>query len=172
MGYNLDLAAALDRSLGVRLEVRQANLDTLETWLDAGRIDLEVGGIQTSPQRAVRHQLSQGYQQVHLALVVPDAKVALLQNLHQQRLNRPLLTRSCSSPSWSLPTASSACRSSRWPIRTPLQCRFSAEGQRRFDGLLTTAEGVVMGGAAPSYHPDRPLRGSARRRTGGGDRRR
>jgi proton glutamate symport protein len=150
VGYDLDLVAALARSLGVRLEVRQANLDTLETWLDAGWIDLAVGGIQTSPQRAVRHQLSQGYQQVHLALVVPDAKVALLQNLRQQRLNRPLLI-AVADPQLLTPELGDQLRQelagSHGQLSLQIQSVaeknlfFSAEGQRRFDGLLTTAEG-------------------------------
>ncbi len=113
VGYDLDLVSALARSLGVRLEVREANLESLERWLDAAWIDLAVGGIQTSPQR------------VHLALVVPDAKVALLQNLRQQRLTRPLLI-DITDPQ--LPLASK-------------EQFFGADGQSRFDGVLTTAEG-------------------------------
>lgn len=113
VGYDLDLVSALARSLGVRLEVREADLESLERWLDAAWIDLAVGGIQTSPQ------------QVHLALVAPDAKVTLLQNLRQQRLTRPLLI-DITDPQ--LPLASK-------------DQFFGADGQSRFDGLLTTAEG-------------------------------
>jgi proton glutamate symport protein len=150
VGYDLDLVAALARSLGVRLEVRQADLDTLETWLDKQWIDLAAGGIQTSPQRAVRHQLSQGYQRVHLALVVPDAKVPLVQNLRQQRLNRPLLI-AVSDPQLLTPELSDRLRQELAGSHNPLSLQilpladkdlfFNADGQRRLDGLLTTAEG-------------------------------
>jgi len=68
VGYDIDLVDGLARSLGVQLEVEEGGLTTLEKWLDSGRIDLAVGGIKAGPQRAVRHQLSQGYQRVHLAL--------------------------------------------------------------------------------------------------------
>lgn len=150
VGYDIDLVDGLARSLGVRLAVREAPLDTLEQWLDAERIDLAVGGIQTSPQRAVRHQLSQGYQRVHLALVVPDAKVALLQNLREQPLQRPLVL-AVSDPQL---LGAELCDQIRNELVGPRgqlslqllslankQAFFSPAGQARFDGLLTTAEG-------------------------------
>lgn len=150
VGYDLDLLAALARNLGVRLELRQADLQTLERWLDAGWIDLAVGGIQSSPQRAVRHQLSQGYQQVHLALVVPDANVALVQNLPQQPLQRPLRLAVTDpqllSPDWRL-QLQQGLAGGRLPLSlqlTPLESKdrfFRPDGLARFDGLLTTAEG-------------------------------
>lgn len=150
VGYDLDLLAALARNLGVRLELRQADLQTLERWLDAGWIDLAVGGIQSSPQRAVRHQLSQGYQQVHLALVVPDANVALVQNLPQQPLQRPLRIAVTDpqllSPDWRL-QLQQGLAGGRLPLSlqlTPLESKdrfFRPDGLARFDGLLTTAEG-------------------------------
>ena len=90
VGYDIDLASGLARSLGVRIEWREAPLQSLELWLDEQRLDIAIGGIQASPQRAVRHRLSEGYQRVHLALVVPDSNVAMLQNLRQRPLGRPL----------------------------------------------------------------------------------
>lgn len=150
VGYDIDLVDGLARSLGVRPEVREAALDTLEQWLDAERIDLAVGGIQTSPQRAVRHQLSQGYQRVHLALVVPDAKVALVQNLREQPLHRPLVL-AVSDPQLLGAELRDQIRNELVGPRGQLslqllplaskQAFFSSAGQARFDGLLTTAEG-------------------------------
>lgn len=150
VGYDLDLVAALARNLGVRLEVRQADLQTLERWLDASWIDLAVGGIQSSPQRAVRHQLSQGYQQVHLALVVPDANVALVQNLPHQRLQRPLRLAVTDpqllSPDWRL-QLQQGLAGGQVPLSLQLSSLaskdrfFRPDGLARFDGLLTTAEG-------------------------------
>ncbi|MCP9817425.1 cation:dicarboxylase symporter family transporter [Synechococcus sp. GreenBA-s] len=150
VGYDLDLVDGLARSLGVRLEVRVAGLATLEGWLDSGRIDLAVGGIQTSPQRAVRHQLSQGYQRVHLALVVPDAKVALVQNLRDQPLGRPLLL-AVSDPQLLSGDLRDQIRAELVGPGGQLSLQllpltekgqfFSPAGQARFDGLLTTAEG-------------------------------
>ena len=149
VGYDIDLVEGLASSLGVRLEVREANLEALESWLDSSRIDLAVGGIQTSPQRAVRHQLSQGYQRVHLALVVPDAKVALVQNLRDHPLARPLVL-AVSDPQLLTGDLRDQLRSELvgpsgqlslqlLPLADKRQF-FSAAGQSRFDGLLTSAE--------------------------------
>ena len=150
VGYDIDLVDGLARSLGVRLEVGEERLTTLEHWLDSGRIDLAVGGIQTAPQRAVRHQLSQGYQRVHLALVVPDAKVALVQNLRDQPLRRPLLL-AASDPELlggelrdqirdELVGPNGHLSLEVLPLSNKQEF-FTPAGQARFDGLLTTAEG-------------------------------
>lgn len=150
VGYDIDLVDGLARSLGVRLEVREAGLATLERWLDQERIDLAVGGIQSSPQRAVRHQLSQGYQRVHLALVVPDAKVSLVQNLEAESLNRPLVL-AVTDPQLLGGELREQIRdelvgpNGRLSLQLlPLSAKqqfFSPAAQARFDGLLTTAEG-------------------------------
>lgn len=150
VGYDMDLVDGLARSLGVRLEVREAGLADLERWLDQERIDLAVGGIQTSPQRAVRHQLSQGYQRVHLALVVPDAKVPVVQNLREQPLNRPLVL-AVTDPQLLSGELREQIRDElvgpggRLSLQllslTSKQQFFTPAAQARFDGLLTSAEG-------------------------------
>lgn len=150
VGYDMDLVDSLARSLGVRLEVREAGLAALERWLDQERIDLAVGGIQTSPQRAVRHQLSQGYQRVHLALVVPDAKVPVVQNLREQPLNRPLVL-AVTDPQLVSGELREQIREElvgpggRLSLQLlPLSSKqqfFTPAAQARFDGLLTSAEG-------------------------------
>jgi len=150
VGYDIDLVVGLARSLGVRLEVREEGLTTLEQWLDTGRIDLAVGGIQTAPKRAVRHQLSQGYQRVHMALVVPDSKVALVQNLRDQPLSRPLLL-AVSDPELlggelrdqirdELVGPNGHLSLQLLPLSSKQEF-FTPAGQARFDGLLTSAEG-------------------------------
>ena len=150
VGYDIDLVDGLARSLGLRLEAREEGLTTLEQWLDSGRIDLAVGGIKAGPQRAVRHQLSQGYQRVHLALVVPDAKVALVQNLRDQPLRRPLLL-AASDPELlggelrdqirdELVGPNGHLSLEVLPLSNKQEF-FTPAGQARFDGLLTTAEG-------------------------------
>ena len=150
VGYDIDLVDDLARSLGVKLEVRSAGLGELERWLDVEQIDLAVGGIQSSPQRAVRHQLSQGYQRVHLALVVPDAKVALVQNLRERPLNRPLLLAVTDSQLLVGDLRDQIRKELVGPAgRLSLQLLplaskeefFSPAAQARFDGMLTTAEG-------------------------------
>jgi ABC-type amino acid transport substrate-binding protein len=159
VGYDLDLVEGLASSLGVRLELRQAQLQTLEQWLDKELIDLAVGGIQSSPQRAVRHQLSRGYQSVHLALVVPDAKVAMIQNLRQQPLDKPLRL-GVSDPQLLNPELHQQIRrelvgdggqlSLQLVPLAQKQQFFNSAAESDLDGLLTTAEG---GSAWAILHP-------------------
>jgi proton glutamate symport protein len=159
VGYDLDRVEGLASSLGVGLEVRQAQLQTLEQWLDGELIDLAVGGIQSSPQRAVRHQLTRGYQSVHLALVVPDAKVAMIQNLRQQPLDQPLRL-GVSDPQLLNPELQQQIRRELVGAGGKLSLQlvpliqkqqfFNSAAESGLDGLLTTAEG---GSAWAVLHP-------------------
>ncbi|MEB3199554.1 MAG: cation:dicarboxylase symporter family transporter [Synechococcaceae cyanobacterium] len=159
VGYDVDLMQTLARSLGVRLEVLRAPLSQLESLLDQQRIDMAVGGIQVSPQRALRHRISRGYQRVHMGLVVPDAKVGFIQDLQGRRLGRPLeiavsdqqaitpelrdqIARSLAGPQGQLTV-------NLIPIASK-DAFFSPQGQRSFDALFTSAEG---GSAWAVIHP-------------------
>jgi ABC-type amino acid transport substrate-binding protein len=159
VGFDIDLAEGLARSLGARLQIVEQPLANLERLLERGRIDLALGGIQSSPQRAIRYHVSLGYESVHLALVVPDGKVGLIQNLSQRPLGRPLRI-AVSDPQ--LITASLSDRIASElgvpqgrsglqlvPIASKQQF-FNPTGQRGFDALLTTAEG---GSAWAVVHP-------------------
>lgn len=149
VGFDVDLLASLVRDLGVTLELRQAPITQLEGWLNEGRLDLVAGGIQASPQRAIRFEPSRGYLPVHLALVVPDDKVKLLQNGRASSLNRPVVfaVRDHDIISSGLEDAlGRRLGSDAAPVKVLLvptftkEEFFSVQGQRRFDGLLTSAE--------------------------------
>jgi proton glutamate symport protein len=159
VGFDVDLMASLARDLGVKLELRQASIAQLETWLDEGRLDLVAGGIQASPQRAIRFESSRGYLPVHLALVVPDDKVKLLQNGKASSLNRPVViaVRDHDIISSGLEEAIGRYLGRDGaPVKVllvPTYTKdefFSAQGQRSFDGLLTSAE---SGAAWAVMHP-------------------
>jgi ABC-type amino acid transport substrate-binding protein len=150
VGFDIDLAEALARSLGVKLQVVERPLAELGDLLDHRRIDLALGGIQSSPQRAIRYQVSLGYESVHLALVVPDGKVGMVQNLDSQPLGRPLRLAVTDpqliTPSLAMRIAAELNLSHRpLPLQlVPIASKqdfFSPNGQRGFDALLTTAEG-------------------------------
>lgn len=168
VGYDVDLVQALAQASGLRLEVTEAPLATLEQLLNQGAIDLAVGGIQSSPKRAMRHQVSRGYEAVHLALVVPDRKVGLIQRLGDlppkpRTTGQPLRIAAADpqilSPHLELQMALALGGPKQRlglafePLGDKRQF-FSAEGQRRYDGLLTTAEG---GAAWAVLHPDTTL---------------
>jgi proton glutamate symport protein len=149
VGFDLDLMGALARDLDVRLHVQQAPIGQLEVWLQQGSLDLVAGGIQSSPQRAIAFELSRGYLPVHLALVVPDDRAKVLQSGQAAKLGRPvvLAVRDPDIISSSLEEELGRFFGSfQAPVKVTLvptfgkEEFFSVEGQRRFDGLLTSAE--------------------------------
>jgi ABC-type amino acid transport substrate-binding protein len=163
VGLDVDLLTLLATSLGVRLRIQEAPLGSLEQWLRQGRLDLVAGGIQSSPSRAIKFELSRGYLTVHLALVVPDAKVKLLQGGKAVGLGRPveLAVRDEAILSPGLEEQLGAYLGSRAnPVAVHIQYLnqkgdfFHAAAQRHFDGLLTTAE---SGAAWAVIHPNNSL---------------
>ncbi len=166
VGYDLDLIKRLASTLGVGLQVREGSMSALDSWLDRQEIDLAIGGIQATPERAIRHQISRGYQTIHLALVVPDDKVSMIQGI--QGLGRPTLGRplkiAVTEPSLVNTQLEDQIRSSLVGAQgslvldmLPLDSKndfFSAVGQRTFDALLTSAEG---GSAWSILHPKTTL---------------
>ncbi len=72
VGYDMELVHNLARDLGVSLDVVRIEMPEVEKELDSGRIDMAVGGISISPQRALRFTFSTSYLDEYLGLVVPD----------------------------------------------------------------------------------------------------
>ena len=148
VGYDVDLAKALARHLGVDLQVCEAPLPQLQALLSQRRLDLAMGGIQDLPLRSLRFLVSGGYQTVHLALVAPDERVALLQNLPDAPLDRPLrlaaVDRELITPAVRDQIAAQLGRPER-PAAVTIQALPSAEAflrqTSRFDALVSTAEG-------------------------------
>ena len=159
VGLDVDLLSNLARDLGVRLQLQEAPLPQLETWLRQGRLDVVAGGIQASPQRAIRFEPSRGYLTVNLAIVAPDDKVKLLQGGQASRLERPLQLAVRDAEMISSGLASDLGRhlgAQGRAVQVELVATsrkedfFSAKGQQRFDGLLTPAE---SGAAWAVMHP-------------------
>jgi Na+/H+-dicarboxylate symporter/ABC-type amino acid transport substrate-binding protein len=148
VGYDVDLARALARHLGVELEVCEAPLPELQGLLSQRRLDLAMGGIQDLPLRSLRFLVSGGYQTVHLALVAPDERVPLLQNLSDAPLDRPLrlavVDRELITPAVRDQIAAQLGRPGR-PAAVTIQTLPSAaaflQQPTRHDALITTAEG-------------------------------
>lgn len=163
VGFDVDLLKSMARSLGVRLELLQAPLEQLEQQLERGQLDLVAGGIQNTPDRAIRHELSRSYQPVNLALVVPDARVRELQGGDRSAPQRPislavedetLISYGLEAQiAKSLGDGRQRARVKLMPIRSSAEF-FTAEGQRRYDGLLTAAE---SGAGLAVLHPSTTL---------------
>ena len=160
VGLDVDLVQALASNLGLRLELVQAKLPTLEKLLDEQRIDLALGGIQASPERAARHQASQGYLKVHLGLVVPDGKLKQLQRLPIQGLAKPLVL-AVTDPQLVTTNLRQEISEHLGSAARPLALElvlidskeqfFAGAASGRYDGWLTPAEG---GAAWAVLHPD------------------
>lgn len=163
VGLDVDLLSMLASNLGVRLRLQEAPLSRLEQWLRQGRLDLVAGGIQSSPSRAINFELSRSYLPVHLALVVPDAKVKLLQGGKAADLGRPveLAVRDDQIISPGLEDQLGAYLGSRAnPVAVNIHVLdqkedfFAPTAGRRYDGLLTNAE---SGAAWAVLHPQSSL---------------
>jgi len=72
VGFDMELVNALARDLGVSLDIVKIDWQKVAKELDSGRIDLAVGGISISPQRALRFVFSKSYLDEYLGLVVRD----------------------------------------------------------------------------------------------------
>ena len=73
IGFDADLVHRLGRDLGVRLEiVRMADAGDMAEWLDAGRVDVMVGGVAITPDRAAQMSFSRSYSAQTVAFLVPD----------------------------------------------------------------------------------------------------
>jgi proton glutamate symport protein len=90
VGYDIDMLQALARTLEVNLALVPVPLPQLDTLLREQKIDLAAGGIQNTPSRASESAVSGEYQQVHLALLVPDERLDLIKNLAAHPLRRSL----------------------------------------------------------------------------------
>lgn len=163
VGFDVDLLKSMARSLGVRLELQQAPLEQLEQQLGRGQLDLVAGGIQNTPDRAIRHELSRSYQAVNLALVVPDAKVRELQGGERPAPARPISLAVADETlisygleaqiAKSLGDGRQRARVKLMPIRSSAEF-FTTQGQQRYDALLTPAE---SGAGLAVLHPSTTL---------------
>ena len=149
VGFDVDLLRKLATNLEVSLQIQEAPMPQLERWLAQNRVDLVAGGIQSSPSRAIQNELSRSYLQVHLALVVPDDKLRLLQPGSRVQRSTPILL---AVRDEELISPGIEQQISRYlsqggpPVRVVIEhipnkeSFFSPTGQTRFDGLLTSAE--------------------------------
>ncbi len=74
VGYDMELMQALAKDMGVNLDVVRINWDKVSEELQSGRVDIAVGGISISPQRALKFTFSKSYLDEYIGLVVPDFK--------------------------------------------------------------------------------------------------
>lgn len=72
VGFDVEMAHALARDLGVRVEFFRTNADRFPSLLDSGRIDVVMTGLAITPERLERMRFSSTVLQETLAFVVRD----------------------------------------------------------------------------------------------------
>jgi Na+/H+-dicarboxylate symporter/ABC-type amino acid transport substrate-binding protein len=162
VGFDVDLMRRLARDLGLkRIDLVEGSPAKLERWLEQDRVDLVAGGLAVTPGRASRFFASTSYLKAHLALVVRDGSVRRIQDLPSRPLGRPLrlalLDPALESPQLREELARLLGQGRTSVIIVPITSRqefFSPGGEKRFDGMLSTAEG---GAAWAVVHPQTTL---------------
>jgi len=72
VGMDIQLAHALGRDLGVKLEFAQVERETLADSLSSGQIDIVMSGLAMSPRLAESVDLTRSYMDLTMALIVED----------------------------------------------------------------------------------------------------
>lgn len=108
VGFDMDIMHDLAGDLGVTLEIVRLKMEETEAALEDGRIDLLLGGIVVTPERATQFAFSRSYFDQTLALIVrdherdryanlsaiaqyPDLKLAMLGSDYYQSAMREIL---------------------------------------------------------------------------------
>ena len=95
VGLDVDLAHLLAADLGVGLEFVNVAPNQMGPFLDDGRVDIVVGGLAVTPNRALRMRFTEPYMDATLAFVVRDhdrrrfATVSLLRQAGPLRVATP-----------------------------------------------------------------------------------
>jgi ABC-type amino acid transport substrate-binding protein len=72
VGYDVELVHRLAKRLGVRVEFIPYRYETLVEQIEAGEIDVAVGGVMLKPERLARVGFSAPYQLATLSIVIRD----------------------------------------------------------------------------------------------------
>jgi Na+/H+-dicarboxylate symporter len=72
VGYDMAMIHSLAKDLGVTLEIIRLDWPQINDALDSGKIDIVVGGINLSVQRALEYTFSNSYMNETLGLIVAD----------------------------------------------------------------------------------------------------
>ena len=155
VGFEVELADALARALGVRARFVQNDWSTLIPSLERGTFDVALNGIEVTPARAARVAFSRPYYRFAERLVARAGRRA-----------RARSRRRCA-----------GCASARWPARRPGTCCVARARSRSRTRASTSRSSISSTGASTpccsttssstATRPATPtLRGGRRRRRG------
>jgi ABC-type amino acid transport substrate-binding protein len=72
VGFDVEMAHALARDLGVELELVEIGAQSPEASLESGQVDVLMTGVVITPERLRRMRFSDPYLEMTLCLIVPD----------------------------------------------------------------------------------------------------
>ncbi len=138
VGLEADLAHLLAAELGVGLEFVLVEHEDIHKHLTAGRIDLMMGGLLVTPERAIEVNFTAPYLNSTLALVVPDHDRGRFDTNEKLRAIEDMTLAAVNLPYYSRFVESHLSNVEVMPIDSPRDFFLAEEGA--FDGLLFAAE--------------------------------
>jgi Na+/H+-dicarboxylate symporter len=139
VGLDIDLAHLLAAELGVGLEFVNLAPAKLAPFLDDGRVDVVVGGLAVTPERALRTRLTEPYMNATLAFVVRDHERRHFATVPLLRQAGALRVATVGLPHYDNLVRSMLPDIQLIRIQSPRE--FFAAPEGRYDALLFSAEG-------------------------------
>jgi Na+/H+-dicarboxylate symporter/ABC-type amino acid transport substrate-binding protein len=148
VGLEVDLAHLLAADLGVGLEFVAVEPADVARMLDAGRVDVVIGGLAVTPERALGMRFTAPYMDATLGFVVRDYDRRRFVTVAQLRQAGALRIATTGVPHYENLVRGALPKAELVPIQSPRE--FFAAPEGTFDALLFTAEG---GSAWTLLHP-------------------
>ena len=139
VGLDIDLAHLLATELGVGLEFVNVEPAQMALLLDDGRVDLVVGGLAVTPERALRMRFTEPYMDGTLAFVVRDHDRRRFSTVPMLRQAGALRIATAGLPHYDNLVRAVLPDAQLIGIRSPRDFFEAPEGQ--YDALLFSAEG-------------------------------
>lgn len=138
VGYDVDLVQLLAAELGVELDFINIAPKDAGRFLEDGRVDLVVGGIPVTPERALQMRFTEPYMKATLGFVVRDYDRKRFATLEQMKSAGALRIATFDVPYYNNLVRAALPRAKLILIKSPTDFFKAPEG--RFDAMLASAE--------------------------------
>lgn len=138
VGYDVDLAHLLASELGIGLDFINIKAMDAGRFLDEGRVDIVVGGIPVTPERALQMRFTEPYMHATLAFVVRDHERKRFATMEQLKGAGALRIATFDVPYYNNLIHAALPKAELIFIKSPTDFFRAPEGQ--FDAMLASAE--------------------------------
>ncbi len=138
VGYDVDLVHLLAAELGVELDFINIAPRDAGRFLEEGRVDVVIGGIPVTPERALQMRFTEPYMQATLGFVVRDYDRKRFATLEQMRGAGALRIATFDVPYYNNMVRAAMPKAELILIKSPTDFFKAPEGQ--FDAMLASAE--------------------------------